>query len=88
MKISAELIAIGILGVALVSLGWKVSSDFRQEFKLEIQHLREEVGGDVAGLRGDVADLRGDVADLRERMARLEGLFEGFIRGELAEQRK
>ena len=88
MTISAELIAIGILGVALVSLGWKVSSDFRQEFKLEIQHLREEVGGDVAGLRGDVADLRGDVADLRERMARLEGLFEGFTRGELAEQRK
>ena len=88
MKISAELIAIGILGVALVSLGWKVSSDFRQEFKLEIQHLREEVGGDVASLRGDVADLRGDVTDLRERMARLEGLFEGFTRGELAEQKK
>ena len=88
MNISAELIAIGILGVALVSLGWKVSSDFRQEFKLEIQHLREEVGGDVASLRGDVAGLRGDVADLRERMARLEGLFEGFTRGELAEQRK
>ena len=88
MTISAELIAIGILGVALVSLGWKVSSDFRQEFKLEIQHLREEVGGDVASLRGDVADLRGDVTDLRERMARLEGLFEGFTRGELAEQNK
>ena len=88
MTISAELIAIGILGVALVSLGWKVSSDFRQEFKLEIQHLREEVGGDVASLRGDVADLRGDVADLRERIARLEGLFEGFTRGELAEQKK
>lgn len=88
MKISAELIAIGLLGVALVSLGWKVSSDFRQEFKLEIQHLREEVGGDVASLRGDVADLRGDVTDLRERMARLEGLFEGFTRGELAEQKK
>ena len=26
--------------------------------------------------------LHRDVADLRERMARLEGLFEGFIRGE------
>lgn len=95
MKISAELIAIGILGVALVSLGWKVSSDFRQEFKLEIQTVRQEVGGDVASLRGDVANVRGDVAavrgdvaDLRERMARLEGLFEGFTRGELAEQRK
>ncbi len=77
MKISAELIAIGILGVALVSLGWKASFDIRQEFKLEIQHVRE-----------DVANVRGDVADLRERMARLEGLFEGFTRGELAEQKK
>jgi hypothetical protein len=84
MIISAELIAIGILGVALVSFGWKVSSDIRQEFKLEIQHVRE----DVADVRGDVADVRGDVADLRERMARLEGLFEGFTRGELAEQKK
>jgi len=84
MIISAELIAIGILGVALVSLGWKVSSDIRQEFRLEIQQVRE----DVANVRGDVADVRGDVADLRERMARLEGLFEGFTRGELAEQKK
>ena len=91
MIISPELIAIGILGVALVSLGWKVSSDIRQEFKQEIQHVREDVAsvrGEVAGVRGDVADVRGDVADLRERMARLEGLFEGFTRGELAEQRK
>ncbi len=77
MIISPELIAIGILGVALVSLGWKVSSDIRQEFKQEIQHVRD-----------DVADLRGDFTDLRERMARLEGLFEGFTRGELAEQQK
>ncbi len=81
MKISAELIAIGILGVSLVSLGWKVSSDIRQELKHElkqgIHHVRE-----------DVAHVRGDVADLRERMARLEGLFEGFTRGELIEERK
>ena len=91
MIISAELIAIGILCVALVSLGWKVSSDIRQEFKLEIQHVREDVAnarGDVANVRGDVADVRGDVSDLRDRMARLEGLFEGFTRGELAEQKK
>ena len=77
MIISPELIAIGILGVALVSFGWKVSSDIRQEFKQEIQHVRD-----------DMADLRGDFSDLGERMARLEGLFEGFTRGELAEQQK
>ena len=70
MKISPELIAIGILGISLLSLGWKVSSDFRQELKQEIHYVRK------------------DVADLGERMARLEGLFEGFTRGELAKQRK
>ena len=36
------------------------------------------VRGDVAALRTDVAELHTDVGDLRERMARLEGLFEGF----------
>ncbi len=70
MNISAELIAIGILGVALIGLGWKVSTDIREELKQEIHYVRE------------------DVADLRERMARLEGLFEGFTRGELAKQKK
>ena len=70
MKISPELIAIGILGVALVSLGWKVSTDTRQELKQEIHYVR------------------GDVADLGERMARLEGLFEGFTRGELIKEKK
>ena len=77
MQISPELIAIGILGISLLSLGWKVSTDIRQELKQEIQHVRQ-----------DVAEVRGDVADLRDRMARLEGLFEGFTRRDLAEQRK
>ena len=77
MTISAELVATAILGVSLVSLGWKVSSDIRRELKQEIHYVRE-----------DVADVRKDVADLRERMARLEGLFEGFTRGELIEAKK
>ena len=77
MTISAELVATAILGVSLVSLGWKVSSDIRHELKQEMHYVRE-----------DVADVRGDVADLRERMARLEGLFEGFTRGELIEAKK
>ena len=84
MNISAELVAIAILGVSLVSLGWKVSSDIRRELKQEIHYVRE----DVAHVREDVADVRGVVADVRERMARLEGLFEGFTRGELIEEKK
>lgn len=33
-------------------------------------------------LHGDMREMRRDIADLRERMARLEGLFEGFTRRE------
>ncbi len=29
-------------------------------------------------MRSEISDIRKDIADLRERMARLEGLFEGF----------
>ncbi len=32
----------------------------------------------------DLAEVRGGIADLRERMARLEGLFEGFTKRETA----
>ena len=39
---------------------------------------------DVAGLHRDIAGLHRDIADLRERMARLEGLFEGFTQRESA----
>ena len=88
MKISAELIAIAILGVSLVSLGWKVSSEIRHELRHELKQGIHHVREDVAHVRGDVADVRGDVAELRERMARLEGLFEGFTRGELIRGKK
>lgn len=55
MNISAELIAIGILGVSLVSMGWKVSSDIRHELKQEIHLVR----ADVADLRERMARLEG-----------------------------
>ena len=32
----------------------------------------------LGGIRPQLRDLSRDVADLRERMARIEGLFEGF----------
>ena len=38
------------------------------------------IARDNDALRADIRDIRGDVAGLRERMARLEGLFEGFAR--------
>ena len=35
---------------------------------------------DVRDIRADIRDIRADVGELRERMARVEGLFEGFTR--------
>ena len=57
-SVSAELVSILAVGVALASLT-------------------------LTGLHGvstELNDVRTDVGDLRERMARLEGLFEGFIK--------
>ena len=46
--------------------------------------LHRLIARDVAAMRADIRSgiggLRADVANLRERMARLEGLFEGFAR--------
>ena len=39
---------------------------------------------DIAGLHRDIGGIHRDISDLRERMARLEGLFEGFTRRETA----
>ena len=39
---------------------------------------------DIAGLHRDIVGIDRGVADLRERMAWLEGLFEGFTRRESA----
>ncbi len=62
--------------------------------RLVVEHLSPEIvsilavgvalaGLTVTGLRSvriELHDVRADVGDLRERIARLEGLFEGFIR--------
>ena len=40
---------------------------------------------DLAGIRTEMTEMRKDIADLRERMARLEGLLEGFTRREAAQ---
>ena len=38
--------------------------------------MREEIGD----VRQEMGEMRRDIGDLRERMARIEGLFEGFTR--------
>ena len=81
MNISAELIAIGILGVSLVSLGWKVTGDLRQE----IHHVRSDVaklGDRIGSLEQRMGSLEQRMGGLEQRMARLEG----WIKGRLVKQ--
>ncbi len=78
MTISPELIATAILGVSLVSLGWKVSSDIRHELRQEIHLVRK----DVAALGDRIGSLEHRMGSLEQRMARLEGWIEGRFKEE------
>ena len=80
MTISPELIAIAILGVSLVSLGWKVTGDLRKEFHLvcngvtgelrqDIHLVRNQVTGD---LRQEIHLVRKDIAVLGDRIGNLD----------------
>ena len=40
---------------------------------------QETLAEAIESNRDDIAEIRSDIADLRERMARLEGLFEGHL---------
>lgn len=64
---SAELIAVIAVGVGLAGL---MLTGLRA-VRAEIRDVRVE-------MHQEMHDVRSDVGDLRERMARLEGLFEGF----------
>ena len=43
---------------------------------------------EIKDVRLEVTDVRRDISDLRERMARLEGLFEGFTKAAPSRQPK
>ena len=63
--LSPELASILAVGVALAAL----TLTGLRGVRVELHAVRTELN-----------EVRGDVGDLRERVARLEGLFEGFIR--------
>ena len=64
---SGELIAILAVGAALGVPLWAAMRDLRREVS--------RVGQEIGELRTSVAQ---GIGELRERMARLEGLFEGY----------
>ena len=62
----------------------KEITDMRKEMQQEIGKLRQEVRQEISELRQEmhqeIGKLHQEIGDLRERMARLEGMFEGFMR--------
>ena len=91
MTISAELIAIAILGVSLVSLGYKVTGDLRKEFHLVHSKVTEELRQEIQLVRHEVAqlgerigNLEQRIGSLEQRMARLEGWIQGRFKEEPA----
>ena len=79
---SYELIGIVSVGLAVAGFLWSLHRDIAGLHR-DIGALRKDVARDIAELREDVArDIAGlhrEVGELRERMARLEGLLEGFV---------
>ena len=58
--------------------------NMRKEMHQEIGKLRQEVHQEISELRQamhqEIGKVHQEISDLRERMARLEGMFEGFTR--------
>ena len=84
---SQELIGIIIAAIALAAIlvpgQWAMRRDM-SDLRKDIAALGESTREDMADLRKDIAALaestRKDIAALNERMAKVEGLFEGFTK--------
>ena len=56
----------------------------REERNAQFEAAREDTNKQFESVRAEIEALRADMAELRERMARIEGMFEGFLRREPA----
>ena len=82
---TADLIAIIGVGIALAGMILYLAralNELRRDVSREIADLRESQNDLRRDVTRDIGSLREqmhrETADLRERLARLEGLFEGF----------
>ena len=70
------------LAVTILGFLWKLHHEVSNLHKdnatlhKDMAGLRQEFGKDMAEMRQEFGR---DIADLRERMARVEGLLEGFV---------
>ncbi len=70
--------------VAVIGTGialWRVNKASMDRLHVDISNVRNEISdvrGEISDVRSEISDVRSEIGGLRERMARLEGLFEGF----------
>ena len=86
---SAELIGILSVGVALAALHMASIKGFREDMNARIQGLRddtnisirglrEDMNASIRGLREDMKSMENRLDSLEQRMARLEGVLDGL----------
>ena len=54
----------------------------------EIKELREDTSQQLEAVHAEIGSLRGEMARLRERMARIEGMFDSFLRRDSRQARE
>ena len=62
--------------------------ELRGEMKAEIKELREDTSQQFEAVHTEMKAVRGEMARLRERMARIEGMFDGFLRRDSRQARE
>ncbi len=75
---SDEILAILGVGIALGLFNWRIDAGTERRLERRIDRLAD----DVRNLADEVRSLAGEISELRERMARIEGLLQGFVGGE------
>ena len=83
-----ELIGIVAVGVALAGLMLVSNRENARALRAEMKDMREDTRKQFESMRAEMKDMRGEMAKLRERMARIEGMFEGFLRRESRQARE
>ena len=75
---SAELIGILSVGVALAALHVASIKGLREDMNASIKGLREDMNASIKDLREDMKNMENRLDALEQRMARLEGVLDGL----------
>ena len=87
--VTTATIVLTIVGTAIALAAVIVPG--QRAMRQEMNNVRQEINDvrlEVNDVRQEIGDVRRDISDLRERMARLEGLFEGFTKAAPSRQPK